>query len=149
MSTHKPYNQRSDLEKILSQWKKQSGLCKRNDWSAAIVRAATAAEIAANFAIRKELRKLDSKFIDSLLLWANGLAGKLDKLLIPVSESNKKKNAIMKKLKKTVKELHSKRNAIIHRGEFAREKEAKKIIQHTQQFITMLVQIYIANFKLE
>ena len=50
----KPYDERSDLEKILSQWKKLSGLVKRKEWSAAVVRAATAAEIATNFAIRKE-----------------------------------------------------------------------------------------------
>jgi hypothetical protein len=41
----KPYAQRSDLEKIHSQWHKLSGLHTREEWSAAIVRAATAAEL--------------------------------------------------------------------------------------------------------
>lgn len=88
MVTRKPYEERTDLEKIQSQWNKLSGLHSREEWSAAIVRAATAAELAANFAIRKEFEsrsKFDSKFVDSLLRWANGLAGKIDRLLIPLS----------------------------------------------------------------
>ena len=85
----KPYEKRSDLEKLHSQWHKLSGLHTREEWSAAIVRAATAAEIATNFAIRAEFgarSKFDPKFVDSLLRWANGLAGKLDRLLVPLSE---------------------------------------------------------------
>jgi hypothetical protein len=44
----KPYDERSDLEKLRSQWTKLSGLHLRDEPSAAIVRCATAAEIAAN-----------------------------------------------------------------------------------------------------
>jgi hypothetical protein len=43
-----PYDDRDDLEKLRSQWKKIDGILeRRKEWSAAIVRAATAAEIAA------------------------------------------------------------------------------------------------------
>ena len=79
MATGKPYEHRTDLEKVQSQWHKLSGLHTREEWSAAIVGAATAAEIAANFAVRQEFAarsKFDSDFVDGLLVWANGLAGK-------------------------------------------------------------------------
>jgi hypothetical protein len=48
MGKKKPYSERTDLEKIKSQWKKTTGFLERGEWSSAIVRAATAAEIAAN-----------------------------------------------------------------------------------------------------
>jgi hypothetical protein len=95
------YEDRSDLEKIQSQWHKLTGLHTREEWSAAIVRAATAAELAANFAIREEFRsrgKFDAKFVDSLLRWANGLAGKMDHLLLPLN-AGKKRSGEIKKLK--------------------------------------------------
>jgi hypothetical protein len=54
MTTKKPYKELSDLEKVQKQWHKLTGLHTREEWSAAIVRAATAAEIAATFAVRRE-----------------------------------------------------------------------------------------------
>jgi hypothetical protein len=48
---NKSYQERTDLQKIQSQWNKPGGLHSREEWSAAIVRTATAAEIAASFAI--------------------------------------------------------------------------------------------------
>lgn len=54
MAENKPYEKLSDLEKLQKQWHKLSGLNTREEWSAAIVRAATAAELAANFAVRNE-----------------------------------------------------------------------------------------------
>lgn len=98
----KPYEQRTDLEKVQSQWHKLSGLHTREEWSAAIVRSATAAEIAANFAVRAEFAErsqFDSAFVDNLLHWANGIAGKLDRLLIPLDEPDETKNKKMKALK--------------------------------------------------
>ena len=47
----KPYSERTDLEKIESNWTKTRGLLKREEWSLAIVRAATAVEIAANLVV--------------------------------------------------------------------------------------------------
>src|SRR4051812_16358167 len=87
MAPKKPYEERTDLERLHSQWKKLSGLHSREEWSAAIVRAATAAEIAANYAVRREFAsrgQQDQVLIDSFLKWANGLAGKLDRLLLPL-----------------------------------------------------------------
>ncbi len=48
----KRYKKLTDLKKLQKQWHKLSGLHTREEWSAAIVRAATAAEIAANIAVR-------------------------------------------------------------------------------------------------
>src|SRR5467141_3189302 len=93
----KTYEQRTDLEKCRSQWHKLRGLHSREEWSAAIVRAATAAEIAANYAIRREFASqsnLSASFVDSLLRWGNGLKGKIDHLLVPVVMETKKKKAL-------------------------------------------------------
>ena len=85
----KPYSERTDLEKITSNWKKISGLIGREEWSSAIVRAATAAEIATNLVVREELevkRGLETDFVDHLLEWANGIQGKYQKLILPVTK---------------------------------------------------------------
>lgn len=69
--TKKKYEELTDLEKLQKQWHKLSGLHTREEWSAAIIRAATAAEIAANFAVRREFEtksEFDAKFVDNLLL---------------------------------------------------------------------------------
>jgi|GEM_PF-5508812 len=49
-----PYADRSDIDKIRSQWKKLTGLYSREEPSAAVVRAATAVELSVNLAIRAE-----------------------------------------------------------------------------------------------
>lgn len=154
MAIKKKYEELTDLEKLQKQWRKLSGLHSREEWSAAIVRAATAAEIAANFAVRRELEtksNLDAKFVDSLLRWANGLAGKIDRLLIPLTANAQEedKNKAMKKLKAIAGKINSKRNSIAHQGEFCNEGEAKKAISQSQEFITTLVQLYEPNFALK
>jgi hypothetical protein len=68
--TKKPCDERPDLEKCQSQWWELTGLHDREESSAAIVRAATAAEIACNFAIRTEFAKqgnLRADVVDKLL----------------------------------------------------------------------------------
>lgn len=84
--SRKPYNERTDLEKLCSQWTKLSGLHGRDEPSAAIVRCATAAEIAANYAVRTEWTKkteFDAAIVDQFLRWANGLPLKVERLLCP------------------------------------------------------------------
>ena len=152
MSARRPYEQRSDVEKLQSQWHKLSGLHTREEWSAAIVRSATAAEIAANFAIRTEFAarsQFEAAFVDALLIWANGLAGKLDRLLIPLSEPDEKKKKKLKALKSLAATINKKRNAVAHQGEFCNEAEAKEAIGAAKEFITSLVQIYEPNFALK
>jgi hypothetical protein len=126
-------------------------LHSRNESSAAIVRAATAAELAATFAIRKEFEsksQLDKAFIDSLLIWANGIAGKMNRLLIPVTKGSKHHKTI-KKLKTISETINKKRNAVAHQGEFCNPDESKEIIDSSREFIETLVKIYEPNFALK
>jgi len=145
------YEDRDDLEKIQSQWTKLTGLHTRTEWSAAVVRAATAAELAANFAIRKEFKarsKFDSDFVDGLLVWANGLSGKVDRLLLPLHEG-KEHHATLKELKPVTEEINKKRNSIVHQGQFCSESEATRIIQHARKFIETLTKLYKKDFILK
>jgi hypothetical protein len=146
----KPYEERTDLEKCQSQWRKLQGLHSREEWSAAIVRAATAAEIAANYAIRTEFAKqsnLPEQFVDSMLRWANGLGGKIDRLLVPLTEGTKKEKTVTK-LKAVAREINDTRNAVVHRGEFRDEDQATKTIARTRRFVEGLVRLYDHTFKL-
>jgi len=148
--SRKPYEKRTDLEKCQSQWTKLQGLHSREEWSAAIVRAATAAEIAANYAIRAEFEsqsELPKHFVDSLLKSANGLQGKIDKLLVPLVKGTGKAKVIGK-LKPASEEINNIRNKIVHRGEFLDEDEAVAPIQHARHFIESLVHLYEPAFKL-
>lgn len=151
MSPRKPYSERTDLEKVQSQWNKVNGLNKRNESSAAIVRAATAAELAANFAIRREFTsnsQLSAEFVDSLLVWANGIAGKIDRLLIPLAKGQKHHKTISK-LKDLASKINKKRNSVAHQGEFCNPEESAVAIQQSREFIETLIQVYEPNFVLK
>jgi len=146
----KPYEERSDLEKIQSQWHKLTGLHTREEWSAAVVRAATAAELAANFAIRKEFEKQSNvrkAFVDDLLIWANGLRGKLDHLLLPITKGTVRFDDL-KTLHKLAGDINTVRNGIAHQGHFCDEDEAKKIIEDARKVIHGIVRHYDATFVL-
>ena len=144
MGSKKPYAERTDLEKIHSQWKKISGLINRKEWSSAVVRAATAAEIATNFAIRNEFSKnssFDEYFIDSLLMWANGINGKFRNILIPLHHK-KKTSKIYKKLGDLSIKINTIRNSVVHKGEFCNEDESLEAIKNTKAYIEELVNLY-------
>ena len=150
MAKRKLYDQRTDLEKINSQWTKLSGLHSREEWSAAVVRAATASEIAANFAIRKEFMassQFDEQLVNSFLIWANSLNGKLNRLLLPMLKGQDKHISI-KKLCKFADTINEKRNGIVHRGEFCEEDEATELIEKSREFVLGLVRQYEQNFNL-
>lgn len=145
----KPYDERTDAEKIQSQWVKLTGLHGRTDWSAAVVRAATATEITANLAIRREyaaLGTLDAKGVDQELVRANGLKGKMELLLPLLKGSNKYE--VVKGLTKLATTIYDKRNAIVHRGEFCSEEEATELIGYCEQFVHGVVRLYDPNFTL-
>lgn len=149
--SRKPYNQRTDIEKLQSQWWKLSGLHSREEWSAAVVRAATAAEIAANIAIRKEFQEIGSfspGFVDSLLQWANGLAGKLDRLLLPITRDTDRHKKISQ-LKAAALRVNKIRNAVAHRGEFCNEKQAQDAMSNSREFVEGGVKLYEPGFKLK
>ncbi|MGE0853981.1 MAG: hypothetical protein AB7O44_30945 [Hyphomicrobiaceae bacterium] len=127
----KPYGERTDLEKIQSQWNKLSGLHSREEWSAAVVRAATAAEIAANLAVRREFAargEFEPEFVNKILKLANGLGGKVDRLLTPLYEHDVAKSEAMAELKVRADQINGRRNAVAHQGEFCNADEAQAAI---------------------
>jgi hypothetical protein len=146
----KPYNERSDAEKISSQWTKLSGLHGRTEWSAAVVRAATAAELAVNLAVRSEFKarsELDDAFVDKMLKWANGLTGKLDRVLLPLLRGRNNYDTV-EELCGLARRINDKRNDIVHRGVFCDKEEATELIEACRAFVQNLVSIYEPDFKL-
>ena len=146
-----PYSKKSDLDKIQSNWKKVCGLLYRKEWSSAVVRAATASEIATNLAVREELqlkRNLDSGFVDSLLIWANGIQGKFDRLLLPVTKGTSVHDKF-KKIHKKVTEINKERNAVVHSGQFKKQATAEKVFRDTREVIEVIVSAYHNNYHLK
>lgn len=148
----KPYDDRSDVEKLRSQWRKVQGIFQRkNEWSAAIVRAGTAMEIAANIAIRKRFEadsKFSAEFVNTLLIWANGIDGKFKKLIIP-SETDPKRRKALNALKATVERLNQERNAIVHKGAFSNATEATEFVRLARKISLKLIEPWEPDFKLE
>jgi hypothetical protein len=147
----RPYHERDDLEKLESQWVKRAGLSERRDHSAAIVRCATAAEIAANIAVRHEFAlhgNFASDQVDSFLIWANGLEGKMRRLILPLRYKNRSNDKEYLRLLAAAQNINGYRNAIVHRGEFSSEDTEIKIESGTRQFIESLVGFYHHGYKL-
>src|SRR5690606_8873662 len=127
MSNKKPYSERSDLQKIRSQWKKASGLLEREEWTGAIVRAATGAELAANHLIRNELQeqqRLSDEHLNGLLKWANDMDRKLRNLLLPLSRENGNE-AQINPVKKKVQAINSEGNSIVHQRLLKKQSTAR------------------------
>jgi hypothetical protein len=146
-----PYEARPDADKIRSQWTKLSGLDRRKEPSAAIVRAATAAELSVNLAIRAEFAvqsELTSETIDAMLKKANGLWGKMAGLLLPLV-LNRPNEPAVKKLRKLSEEINKVRNDIVHSGKFSNRPEALKAIEICRKFSMSLVQLYEPGFSLK
>jgi len=124
---------------------------QREEWSSAIVRAATATEIAANLVIREELlegRRLPLALGDHLLRWANGIQGKFDKLILPVTKGGPA-HAELKKLKARVEDINLERNSVVHSGVFKTKTQAKKVISESRAIIKELVDLYYDGFDLK
>jgi len=148
----KPYSQRTDIEKIESNWKKSLSLLHNGEYSSAIVRSVTAAEIAANFVIREELqekRNIESDFVDVLLRWANGIEGKFNRIILPLSKRNASEHSHFKKIKKKVEDINEERNFIVHGGQFKDRMSAKKLIMEVKDIIELLIREYKNNFRLK
>ncbi len=150
MKVKKPYSERTDIEKIESNWKKACGFLERREWSGVVMRAATACEIAANLAIREELqvkRNLEEDFVDNLLLWANGIHNKFHKLLLPICKGSKKHKKF-NDIKSIVNGINKERNSIAHSGQFKKESTAEWILKESKQVIQIIVREYQPGFKL-
>jgi hypothetical protein len=149
-AAHKDYEDRSDVEKIHTQWHKITGLHSREEWSAAGVRAATAAEIAANLAIRAEYAKFSTfsaEYVDKLLRFANGLDGKVKRLLLPIFGGVEL--AKYAGIQVLAESINTRRNKVVHQGEFMDEDESAELIELARKFIEKLVVIYQPAFLLK
>jgi hypothetical protein len=147
----KPYSQRRDTEKLDSNWTKTLGLFERAEYSMAVIRASTCVEIAANIVIRSELvekRHLQAAFVDTLLLWANGLQGKFSRIILPLFKGTSQ-HTVLKKYHKAVKSLNDTRNAITHSGRFSSKESAEKLLHLAHGLCSRLVSYYEPTFKLK
>ncbi|HJU07293.1 MAG TPA: hypothetical protein VJ727_02295 [Rhodanobacteraceae bacterium] len=135
-----PYDERSDDKKLEANWKKVRGQFKRHDWSACIVRVATSAEIAANIFVRQFLvahHSLPPRFVDALLLGANGLDGKFKRLIKPAAEHLGTWNQL-KSLQGTIELLNDHRNGVTHSGKFKSKQDAKVAFELSLKIIQTL-----------
>jgi hypothetical protein len=100
--------------------------------------------------VREELqvnRKLEKGFVDNLLIWANGIQGKLDRLILPISKGSNK-HKIFTAAKTKIAGINKERNSIVHSGQFKKKNTAKHIIIVSKEVIEILVQQYSADFTL-
>ena len=113
------------------------------------MRCATAAEIAANYAIRTEWARqteFDGAIIDQFLRWANGLHGKVTRLFVPVYFAHPEKSKVGKALVKSAEKINSVRNAVVHQGAFSNADEAEAAIAEAKAFINLIVGLSIPGF---
>lgn len=135
-----PYDERSDDQKLEANWLKAGKLFERKDWSACVMRVATAAEISANIYVRQFLQgdhNLPTTYVDSLLRSANGLDGKFNRLIRPAADCRGTWETL-KHVKKKIELLHDHRNSIAHAGAFKDQKEARLAIAHGLEIIQAL-----------
>lgn len=138
-----PYEDRSDPEKLHSNWTKTAGLLKRGEYSLAVVRAATCIELAANIVVRRKLvddAHLPLPFVNSLLMLANGLRNKIQRLIQPMYKGTVHENELASLAKKILK-INDHRNRIVHSGDFRGKKSAEEIVTKTEQIIREMLQI--------
>lgn len=135
-----PYDERSDDEKLESNWKKAKAQFDRKDWFASILRAATAVEISANIYIRRFLidgYDLPDTFVDALLLSANGIDGKFKRLVRPAAEVKGTWKEISK-VQKKIEGINKQRNSVAHAGKFKNKSDAKAVFQNALDAIRAL-----------
>jgi hypothetical protein len=128
-----------DDKKLESNWKKARNSFRRKDYAGAVVRVTTSAEIAANIYVRKFLKpyNLPAGFVDELLLSADGLDGKLRRLIKPAAEHLGTWNDV-KPLARSIARLDKARNGIAHEGAFKGPKAARASFDQALQTIRAL-----------
>lgn len=150
-SKSKSYDERLLVEKIQSNWTKTCGLYSRGEHSMAVIRAATTVELAANLVVLEEFEKksnLPPEFVDHLMKWANGLHGKLTKLILPICKGTNKEQKF-KSIQSKVSDINEQRNSIAHRGEFKTKKTSSRVIKEAQQVIQVMVKVYDSTFDVQ
>jgi len=141
----------ADLEKIKSNWRKALLLFEKKEWSGAVLRAATTIEIAANLVIKEELqikRHLDSDFVASLLLWANGIHGKFTRIILPILK-NTERHSELKRIQEQVFYIDEERNSIVHSGISKQRRTAEKVLGTGREIIEKLIREYYDHFELK
>jgi predicted transcriptional regulator len=67
-------------------------------------------------------------------MWANGLMGKVDRLLLPIFKGTDKEKEL-KKIKERSKDINDERNNVVHRGQFKAKKTAERVISEAEYII--------------
>ena len=135
-----PYDERTDDQKLVTNWSKATKQYGRKDWSASVTRVATSAEIAANIYIRQFLIaecNLPVSFVNALLRSANGLDGKFSRLVKPAAE-HRGTWKDLKPLASKIEALHKYRNNVIHSGGLIKKSEAKAAFAYSLAIIQAL-----------
>jgi len=146
-----PYVERDDLAKLQAQWNKLSGLRLRREPSAAIVRCSTAAEIAANYAIRHvwaQRTDFSAPLMDDFLVWANGLHGKINRLFLPVQFVDPDRDPVARELRTLASQINKVRNGVVHQGNFAEEEHAEDAIRKAKRFVDLIIGLSIPGFAI-
>ena len=147
-----PYDKLSDDEKVRKNWNKAVGLYEREEWSVAILRAATCLELAVNFAIRDELvscRKLPLPFVNNLLKSSNGIHNKYQNIYLPVMEEYEEFDGLKRLWKSNISPVNVERNAVAHRGEFRSKSKATNAMSHTYKALLELFDLHSSKSKLK
>nr|CAS02561.1 putative integron gene cassette protein [uncultured bacterium] len=88
---------------------------------------------------------MPNDLVNHFLRWANGIQGKFDKLILPVTKGTST-HAQLKKLKARVEDINLERNSVVHSGSFKNKPQAKKVITEARSIIKELVDIYYDGF---
>jgi hypothetical protein len=145
-----PYTERSDDEKLQSNWRKAKKQYGRKDWSACVMRVATSAEIAANIHVRRYFlgeHNLPESVVDALLFSANGLPGKFRNLVKPIAEHRGSWETI-RTLQDKISALNKHRNFVAHAGVFKNKAEAKEAFILSIEIIQGLAPEEAAKIKI-
>jgi hypothetical protein len=122
----KPYNERTDAEKVRSNWNKTLRLFDHREYSVCVLRAAIACELAVNLVLFVELSErhnLNREFAAELLRDANGITNKFNKLLLKILKGHAAEQTV-KDLKKTMERINKERNFVLTLGS---SKHAKRL----------------------
>jgi hypothetical protein len=147
-----PYSERSDVDKVRANWTKTRGLFERDEYSVAIIRAATTVEIAVNLAVRQELisaKGLPMKFVDQLLKWTNGVNGKLNNMLKPLWQETPQGKERFKTLSDPIRKVNLVRNSVVHSGEFKNRRTAIEVLDRSHLVIMASITPYEPKFVLK
>ncbi len=141
--------ERTDPEKVFANWNKTLGLFERGEYSLAIVRAAVTLELGANIVVRAELvrkRDLPLDFVDSLLMWSNGLSGKFDKLIYPILKGSPN-HKTFKSLDADWRKTNKERNSVAHSGDFKTKAVAEDILSRARKVVKTMMSEYEPTLK--